>query len=151
MNRLALITAAVAGLTVLTVAPAGAASTPQSANATVTSCSNTGLQAGLATRVCADITGNSVEIYGKVSLAGPPSPGSPAPAPKDLITSVTSEIVGSGSPDTRNSRVIFTATTIKVPGATTTVPCGSTIRGTFAVASFPWTANPVVHEVTISC
>ncbi|MGG8409009.1 hypothetical protein ACM614_21645 [Streptomyces sp. 12297] len=151
MNRLALLTATVAGLTVLAVAPAGAATAPQGATETVTSCGNLGLQAGLATRVCADVTGNTVQIYGKVSLAGPPSPGSPAPAPKDLMTSVTSEILGSGAPVTTNGRVIFTATTIKVPGATSTVPCGSTIRGTFAVASYPWTANPVVHEVTIAC
>ena len=36
-------------------------------------------------------------------------------------------------------------------GAAAIAPCGSTVRATFGVASFPWPAKPVVHEVTIAC
>ncbi|MBW5482176.1 hypothetical protein [Streptomyces bambusae] len=151
MSRLALLAAGVAGLTVLAIAPAGAAAPSPNTTGTVTSCGASGLQAGLATKVCAEITGTTVEIYGKVSLAGPPSPGSPMPAPKQLFTTLSAEVVGVASPETRTKEVLFTSTTLEVRGLTTNVPCGSTVRGTFGVSSYPWAAKPVVHEVTITC
>ncbi|QES46632.1 hypothetical protein DEJ50_00970 [Streptomyces venezuelae] len=134
-----------------TIAPAGAAVQPAGTAETVVSCGNSGLQAGLATRVCAAITGTTVEFYGTVGLAGPPTPGSPAPSPRELMTTLTSEVVGSGAPETQNKRVIFTASTIEVHGLVSNVPCGSTVRGSFGVASFPWTPNPVTHQVTVAC
>ncbi|MFD0268065.1 hypothetical protein ACFVGY_16010 [Streptomyces sp. NPDC127106] len=151
MNRLALLAIGVAGLTALATAPATAAPAAGAATGTVTSCGNSGLQAGLSTRLCADVTGNVVEFYGRVALAGPPSPGSPAPAPKELSTTLSAGVVGGASPDTQDMRVIFTSTTLDVRGPVSTAACGSTVRGTFGVASFPWAARPVVHEVTITC
>ncbi|NXY96670.1 hypothetical protein HYE82_20240 [Streptomyces sp. BR123] len=149
-HRLALLAIGVAGLTALTTAPALAATAP-AATGTVTSCGNSALQAGLATRLCADVTGDTVEFYGRVSLAGPPSSGSPAPAPKELFTTLSAAVAGGTSPETLDRRVIFTSTTIEVRGLVSTAACGSTVRGTFGVASFPWAARPVAHEVTISC
>ncbi|MER5933609.1 hypothetical protein [Streptomyces sp. NPDC002054] len=151
MNRLALIAAGAAGLAVFAIAPAGAAVLPADTTETVTSCGNSGLQAGLTTRVCAEITGTTVEFYGTVGLAGPPSPGSPAPVGRELFTTLSAEVVGSATPDTQARPVIFATSTLQVRGLVSTVPCGSTVRGTFGVASFPWAANPVVHEVTITC
>ncbi|MFD9421022.1 hypothetical protein ACFWC9_41205 [Streptomyces goshikiensis] len=152
MNRLALLFAGIAGLSVFAITPASATTQSADTVATVTSCGHSGLQAGLSTRVCAAVTGNTVEFYGTVGFAGPPSHGSPAPTPKELITTLSAEVVGSGAaPSTQTKSVIFTLSNLEVHGLVTTVPCGSTIRGTFGAASFPRPANPVVHEVTITC
>ncbi|MEV4613281.1 hypothetical protein AB0K43_11865 [Kitasatospora sp. NPDC049258] len=153
MSRLALLAAGVAGLTTLGVAPAVAAPAPQAATtlSTVTTCGNLGYQAGLATKVCAEITGTGVVLYGQVGLAGPPSPGSPAPQPKQLITSLSGEVVGGASLGTANQNVIFTASTIQVRGVGGTVPCGSTVHASFSVASFPWSPNPVTLDVPVAC
>ncbi|MFD8635379.1 hypothetical protein [Streptomyces sp. NPDC059533] len=150
MNRLTLLAAGVAGLTFLTTAPAFTAA-PAAATETVTTCGSSGLQAGLATRACADVTGTTVEFFGRVGLAGPPSPGSPAPEPRQLFTTLSVEVIGSGSPVARELPVIFTASTVEARGQVVTAPCGSTVRASFGVASFPWTAKPVVHEVTLTC
>ncbi|MFD8415950.1 hypothetical protein ACFV2Q_30045 [Streptomyces sp. NPDC059650] len=155
MNRLALLAVGVAGLTALATAPAAAAA-PVTATAgavteTVTSCGNSGLQAGLSTRLCADVTGNTVAFYGLVGLAGPPSSGSPAPAPKQLFTTLSAGVVGGTPSDPQDRQVVFTSTTLEVRGPVTTAACGSTVRGSFGVASFPWAARPVVHEVAITC
>ncbi|KPI14246.1 hypothetical protein OV450_2777 [Actinobacteria bacterium OV450] len=151
MNRLALLAVGVAGLIALAAGPAAA--TPETAaDQTVTTCGNSGLQAGLLTRLCAEVTGNTVQFYGRISLAGPPSPGSPTPATKQLSTTLSIEVVGAGAPPlTQDKPVVFTTTTLEVHGPASTVPCGTTIRGTFGVASFPWAPRPVVHEVTLTC
>ncbi|MEU9132763.1 hypothetical protein AB0D08_32440 [Kitasatospora sp. NPDC048540] len=154
MSRLALIAAGVAGLTTLGVAPATAATAPQAGTAavtTTTTCGYLGYQAGLATKVCADVTGTGVEIYGQVGLAGPPSPGSPAPQPRQLITSLSANLVGGASLGTVNQNVNFTASTIQVHGIPATVPCGSTVHASFSVASFPWSPNPVTLDLPIAC
>ncbi|MEW2418171.1 hypothetical protein AB0953_31380 [Streptomyces sp. NPDC046866] len=156
MNRLALLAVGVAGLTVVAAGPAAAspaAATPAAAaDQTVTTCGNSGLQAGLATRLCAEVIGTAVEFHGRVGLAGPPSPGSPTPAPKELFTTLSVEVVGAGTPPVTQDRpVVFTSTTLEVHGPAITAPCGATVRGTFGVASFPWSARPVVHEVTLTC
>lgn len=151
MNRLALLTVGAASLTAFALTPAHAATPPSNTAETVTSCGNTGLQAGLATKVCAEITGTTVEIYGTIALAGPPSPGSPAPTPKELFTTLSAGVVGGASPGIQTKRVVFSSSTIEVHGLISTVPCGSTVRGTLGVTTYPWTANPVAHEVTITC
>lgn len=152
MNRLALLAASAMGLglALCTITPAAAAP-PADTIETVTSCGTSGLQAGLATRVCAEITGTSVTFYGKVGLAGPPSPGSPLPAVKELLTTLSVEVVGSAAPQTQVRPVLFTGATLEVRAPAGTASCGSTVRGTFGVAAFPRAAGPVVHEVTLTC
>lgn len=151
MNRLALLAASAAGLAVCAITPASAAALPADTTGTVVTCGNSGLQAGLATRVCAEVTGTTVEFYGTVALAGPPSPGSPAPAAKELLTTLSVDAVGDTAPRTQFKSVVFTAAKIEVRGLASTVPCGSTVRATFGVTSFPRPASPVVHEVTLTC
>ncbi|GAA0316049.1 hypothetical protein GCM10010302_63930 [Streptomyces polychromogenes] len=150
MNRLALLATCAAGLALLTATPALAAA-PAAPAETVTSCGGSGLQAGLATRVCAEVTGTTVEFYGTVALAGPPSPGSPAPAPRQLFTTLSVEVVGGGSPVAHDRPVVFTASPVEVRALAASAACGSTLRAAFGVASFPWPARPVVHEVTLTC
>ncbi|MFJ7271395.1 hypothetical protein ACIQV3_32950 [Streptomyces sp. NPDC099050] len=151
MNRLALLAASAMGLVVCTITPAAAAPSADTTE-TVTSCGASGLQAGLATRVCAEVTGTSVTFYGKVALAGPPSPGSPQPVAKELLTTLSVEVVGAAAPQTQVKPVLFTAATIEVRApAAAAATCGSTVRGTFGVAAYPRAASPVVHEVTLTC
>ncbi|MER5486076.1 hypothetical protein ABT024_23105 [Streptomyces sp. NPDC002812] len=150
MNRLALLASTALGLALCTITPAAAAP-PADTIETVTSCGNSGLQAGLATRVCAEITGTTVTFYGKAGLAGPPSPGSPQPAVKELLTTLSVEAVGAAPPRTQVKPVLFAGATLQVRAPAVTAPCGSTVRGTFGVAAFPHAANPVVHEVTLGC
>ncbi|MFD5417235.1 hypothetical protein ACFWJT_04220 [Streptomyces sp. NPDC127069] len=151
MNRLALLAAGASVLTALTAAPAFADTTPATPTETVISCGPSGLQAGLSTRVCAEVTGTTVEFYGTVGLAGPPSPGSPVPEPKQLFTTLSVEVVGDGAPLVRQWSVVFTSSTVEVRGEAASASCGSTVRASFGVASFPWAARPVVHEVTLDC
>ncbi|MGW6948146.1 hypothetical protein [Streptomyces xanthophaeus] len=155
MTRLALLAAGAAGLTVLAITPAHAhadsAVLPGGHSEAVASCGNSRLQAGLTTRLCAEVTGTTVEFYGTVALAGPPSKGSPPPAGRELFTTLTSEVAGGSTPQSQAKTVIFTSANLEVRGLVSTVACGSTVRGTFGVASFPWAANPVTHEVTVTC
>ncbi|MEU1075949.1 MULTISPECIES: hypothetical protein [unclassified Streptomyces] len=152
MKRSSFLTAAVASLslTALTPAIAAAAPTPASATETVVSCGNSGLQSSLSTRLCAEVSGNTVTFVGKVGLAGPPSPGSPAPAPKELTTTFTATVDGAPLPKV-TKYALFNNTNLDVPGLSANVACGSTIRATFGVASYPWTARPVSHELTLTC
>ncbi|MFF1410909.1 hypothetical protein ACFVX6_14150 [Streptomyces sp. NPDC058289] len=150
MNRLALLAATAMGLTLCTITPAAAAPSADPIE-TVASCGNSGLQAGLATRVCAEVTGTTITFYGKVGLAGPPSPGNAQPAAKELLTTLSVEVVGAAPPQTQVKPLLFTGATLEVRAAAGTAPCGSTVRGTFGVAAFPRAAAPVVHEVTLTC
>ncbi|MFG2147337.1 hypothetical protein ACGFRG_24595 [Streptomyces sp. NPDC048696] len=150
MKRSTFLTSAVASLSLAALTPALAVAAPASAAETVASCGNSALQSGLSTRLCAEVTGNTVAFVGKVSLAGPPSPGSPAPAPKELTTTFTATVDGTPLPNV-TKYAHFTNTNLNVAGLSANVACGSTIRATFGVASFPWTARPVSHEVTITC
>ncbi|MFJ6941047.1 hypothetical protein [Streptomyces sp. NPDC101132] len=151
-TRLTALATGVAGLTALTLTPAQAVTPPAAATETVVTCGPSGLQAGLSTRLCAEVTGTTVEFYGTVGLAGPPSPGSPAPAPKELLTTLSAQVVGSTTPpDTRYRQVVFLTAPLEVRGLGGEYPCGSTVRGTFGVASYPRSASPVAHEVTLTC
>ncbi|MFD9303337.1 hypothetical protein ACFWCB_11890 [Streptomyces sp. NPDC060048] len=151
MKRLALLAASAASLAAYAITPAHAAALQADTIGTVTSCGDSRLQAGLATRVCAEITGTTVEIYGTVGLAGPPSPGSPLPAAQELFTTLSAEVVGAAAPQTQVKPVVFTSANLEVRGLVGTATCGSTVRGTFGVTTFPWAANPVVHELAITC
>ncbi|GGP82706.1 hypothetical protein [Streptomyces melanogenes] len=150
MKRSTFLTATVASLSLAALTPAIAVAAPASATETVVSCGNSGLQSALSTRLCAEITGNTVAFVGKVGLAGPPSPGSPAPTPKELTTTFTATVDGAPLPNVTKF-ALFNNTNLNVAGLSANVACGSTIRATFGVTSYPWAARPVSHEVTVIC
>ncbi|MFD9488465.1 hypothetical protein [Streptomyces sp. NPDC059991] len=150
MKRSMFLTAAVASLSLAALTPAIAVAAPANATETVVSCGNSGLQSGLSTRLCAEVTGNTVAFVGKIGLAGPPSPGSPAPTPKELTTTFTATVDGTPLPNATKI-ALFNNTNLDAPGLSANVACGSTIRATFGVTSYPWTARPVSHEVTVTC
>ncbi|MCG6497903.1 hypothetical protein [Kitasatospora sp. A2-31] len=150
MNRIALIAAGVAGAATLLAAPQAGAATA-TATATTVTCGSSGLQAGLSTKVCAEITGDQVQLYGQISLAGPPSPGSPAPQPQELITGLSGQVVGGASLGSVNGYTQFTASTVQVRGVGGTVACGSTVHASFSVAKFPWNPAPVTLDVVVPC
>ncbi|MFJ9696026.1 hypothetical protein [Kitasatospora sp. NPDC101183] len=155
MNRLARFAIGTAGAAALLAAPASAfaaqAGPATTTGTTVTTCSY-GLQSGLATYACTDVTGDSVAVYGKVALAGPPSPGTPwPPAPKELFTTLSAEVAGGSSLGSVNGHGVFQISTLRFDGFTSTVPCGSTVNATFSVTSYGWGPSPVTVSVPVNC
>ncbi|GAA3008707.1 hypothetical protein ACFVUY_24405 [Kitasatospora sp. NPDC058063] len=153
MNRIARIAAGAVGAAALLSAPVPAfAAAPAVATTTVTTCGSYSLQAGLATYACADVTGDGVAIYGKIGLAGPPSPGTPwPPAPKELVTHLSANVTGGASLGTVNGRTVFQVSTVRVDGISTTVPCGSTVHVSFDVEGF-WSGQvPATVDVPVVC
>ncbi|MFI9331413.1 hypothetical protein ACIGZJ_28240 [Kitasatospora sp. NPDC052868] len=150
MNRIALIAAGAAGAAALLAVPVEAGAATTTATTTVT-CGASGLQAGLMTKVCAEVTGDSVQLYGQISLAGPPSPGTPWPQTQELLTGLSGQVVGGASLGSVSGRTLFTASTVRVNGVGGTVPCGSTVHGSFSVATYPWGPVPVTVDVPVVC
>ncbi|BFV59578.1 hypothetical protein KCMC57_up46820 [Kitasatospora sp. CMC57] len=143
MFRKLLVAAGVVGLAL--------AATPASATTTTTvTCGASGLQSGLQTKVCAEITGDQVALYGQIALAGPPSPGTVI-QPQELTVNLTGQILGGASLGTVQGYRTFTASTIQVRGVGGTVPCGSTVQASFSVASYPWYNTPVTLSLPIAC
>ncbi|MET8544982.1 hypothetical protein ABZW03_30715 [Kitasatospora sp. NPDC004799] len=143
-----------AGAVALLAAPVpafAAAPTAATTTATVTTCGSSSLQAGLATYACVDVTGDSVAVYGKIGLAGPISPGSPWPEPKELVTHLSANVAGGASLGTVNGRTVFQVSTVRVDGISATVPCGSTVHVSFDVEGF-WSAQvPATVDVPVVC
>ncbi|CAN3984983.1 hypothetical protein [Kitasatospora purpeofusca] len=154
MNRLTLTAAGIVGAAALLAVPAeanAAQTTTTGIIGTTTTCGASGLQAGLSTRVCAEITGDSVQLYGQISLAGPPSPGTPWPQTVELITGLSGQVVGGASLGSVSGYTRFTASTVQVRGVGGTVPCGSTVHGSFSAATYPWGPVPVTVDVVVPC
>ncbi|MGW1177352.1 hypothetical protein ACWD4P_27005 [Kitasatospora sp. NPDC002543] len=148
MNRITRIAVGAAGAAALLTAPVPTfAAATGTDTATATTCKYS-LQAGLATYACADVTGSSIVIYGKIGLAGPPD----GPVSwQTLYTDLSAEVVGGNSLGSVSGSTPFHSTGIRVDGFTATAPCGSTVRATFTVqGSGPWGTRPVV-EVPVTC
>ncbi|KDN87409.1 hypothetical protein [Kitasatospora cheerisanensis] len=150
MNRITRLAVAAAGAAALLTAPvpAFAAATGADTVATTTTTCKYSLQAGLATYACADVTGDSVVIYGKIGLAGPPD----GPVGwQTLYTNLSAEVVGGASLGSVSGTVPFHSTGVRVEGFTATVACGSTVRVTFSVqGSGPFGTRPVL-DVPVTC
>ncbi|WP_104819861.1 hypothetical protein [Kitasatospora sp. MMS16-BH015] len=152
MSRLALTTAGAIGLALIAAAPAVAApATATTTATTVTTCSYSGLQSGLSTKVCADITGNNVVLWGQIGLAGPPSPGTVL-QPQQLWTVLDGSVVNGQSLGTSSKWVNFFASTTRVDGVSGTVACGSTVHASFSVdGPQGWGPRPVYLDVPVNC
>ncbi|MFI0976381.1 hypothetical protein ACH4SP_05045 [Streptomyces sp. NPDC021093] len=149
MSRIALLATAAVGLALFGAAPATAAHAPTTTATTVT-CGPSALRVGLSTKVCAEVTGNSVQLYGQLSLAGPPSPGSTLPV-KDLTTTLTGNVIGGTSLGHLVQPVRFQATTTQVHGVGATVTCGSTVHAEFTPSAFGYPSSPVTLDVPVTC
>lgn len=101
--------------------------------------------------MCAEITGDSVQLYGQISLAGPPSPGGPWPQTVELITGLSGQVVGGASLGSISGYTRFTASTVQVRGVGGTVPCGSIVHGSFSASAYPWGPVPVTVDVVVPC
>ncbi|MFD5461924.1 hypothetical protein ACFWIQ_03720 [Kitasatospora sp. NPDC127059] len=151
MNRITRIAAGTVGAVALLGAPVPALAAGQ-ATATVTTCGWSGLQAGLSTRVCADVTGDGVVLYGQIGLAGPPSPGTPwPPAPQDLITRLSADVVGVGPLAAVSGHTEFLVSTVRVNGISTVAPCGSVVHASFSVEGSLRGPAPVTVDVPVGC
>lgn len=144
MSRIALLATAAVGLTLFGAAPATAAHAPTTTATTVT-CGPSALRVGLSTKVCAEVTGNSVQLYGQISLSGPPSPGSTLPV-KDLTTTLTGTSLGHLVQPVR-----FQAATTQVRGVGGTVPCGSTVHAEFTSSALGYPSSLVTLDVPVTC
>ncbi|MEU6968873.1 hypothetical protein AB0A71_14225 [Kitasatospora aureofaciens] len=153
MNPFSRIAAAATGAAALLATPVPAlADAPQPPAATTTTCGWSGQQAGLSTKVCAEVTGDRVVVYGQIGLAGPPSPGTPwPPAPQELITGLSAETVGGGSLGAVSGRTVFTVSTVRVDGMVATVPCGSVLHASFAVSGAYRGPVPVTLALPVNC
>ncbi|GAA1335008.1 hypothetical protein GCM10009647_076980 [Streptomyces sanglieri] len=149
MSRIALLATAAVGLALFGAAPATAAHTPTTTATTVT-CGPSALRVGLSTKVCAEVTGNSVQLYGQINLAGPPSPGSTLPV-KDLTMTLTGNAVGGTSLGHLVQPVRFQAATTQVRGVGGTVPCGSTVHAEFTSSALGHPSSPVTLDVPVTC
>ncbi|MFD8595981.1 hypothetical protein ACFV1L_13340 [Kitasatospora sp. NPDC059646] len=150
MNRITRIAVGAAGAAALLTAPVpafAAATGTDTGAATVTTCKYS-LQAGLATYACADVTGSSLVVYGRIGLAGPPD----GPVSwQTLYTDLSAEVVGGDSLGSVSGSTAFHSTSVRVNGFTATAPCGSTVRVTFTVqGSGPLGTRPVA-EVPVAC
>ncbi|MQS17741.1 hypothetical protein F7Q99_37530 [Streptomyces kaniharaensis] len=153
MNRTALAVAAAAALLAApaTAVAAPVAAAPAAATKTTT-CGASGLQAGLMTKVCADVTGDDVQLWGQISLAGPPSPGTPwPPRPEELITSLSADVVGGNALGAVRGGTVFTVSAVRVGGVGGKVACGSTVHASFSVSSFSRFSAPVTVDVPVVC
>ncbi|MER5639042.1 hypothetical protein ABT095_19005 [Kitasatospora sp. NPDC002227] len=147
MKRLALVAAGALGLAVLATGPASADTTT-----TVTTCGAGGLQSGLWTKACVDITGTSVVAWGQIGLAGPPSPGSPELQWQQLYTSLDASVVGGASLGSSNQWTNFKASTVRVDGVSGTAACGSTVHVNFTVnGPNGWGPRTVTADVPVNC
>ncbi|MEU9079732.1 hypothetical protein [Kitasatospora sp. NPDC048538] len=155
MNRITRIAVGAAGAVALLGAPVPALAAPAAAaadTATVTTCGYSGLQAGLSTKVCADVTGDGVVIYGKIGLAGPPTPDTPwPPKPQELLTTLSAEVVGGAQLGSVHGRAVFTGGALRVDGIAATAPCGSTVHATFGVEAIWRGPAPVTVDVPVVC
>ncbi|MGC0317243.1 hypothetical protein [Kitasatospora acidiphila] len=173
MSRSLLLAVGAASLALLGAAPAQAATahpatvSPAAAGQPVCA---TGMQSGLATTVCATVSGDSVSVTGQIALAGPPSdpagagptgPGPTGPGPsgpgsgglpvQQLDTRLAADVAGGANLDALPQSVPFTASTVVLGPLDTTAPCGSTVHASLAVSSYPWAAAPVTVDVPVAC
>ncbi|MDH6577774.1 hypothetical protein [Kitasatospora sp. MAP5-34] len=130
------------GIALVGAVPAGAATVPTT---TSTTCGNYGLQAGLATKLCATVTDGTVQLTGQLGLAGP------SPLQEDVVVTLSGNVVGGGTLGTVQQSLHFQSQTLQVGGVGGTVPCGSTVHGSFSVASFGRFNTPVTIDVPVNC
>ncbi|MCX4679054.1 hypothetical protein OG413_42860 [Streptomyces sp. NBC_01433] len=149
MSRIALLATAAVGLALFGAAPATAVHAPTTTATTVT-CGPSALRVGLSTKVCAEVTGNSVQLNGQIGLSGPPSPGSTLPV-KNLTTTLTGNAVGGTSLGHLVQPVRFQAATTRVRGVGGIVPCGSTVHAEFTSSALGHPSSPVTLDVPVTC
>ncbi|WP_035791633.1 hypothetical protein [Kitasatospora mediocidica] len=154
MIRLTLLALGTAGVALLGTTPASADTLPPPSGGTTVTCGTSALQSGLLTQVCAERTGTFVQLYGQISLAGPPSPpspGSPAPLPPQLQATLTGSVVSGYSLGTVQQYVLFANQTVQVRGVNATIACGSTVHASFSVTAYPWPPAPVTLDLPTEC
>ncbi|MCC9306217.1 hypothetical protein LN042_03680 [Kitasatospora sp. RB6PN24] len=158
MSRSLLLAAGAASLALLGVAPQAAVAQPVTVRSAADAqpvCAG-GLQAGLATTVCATVSGDTVSVTGQIALAGPPSDPTGTgtgggPQPRLLDVQLAADAVGGANLATAAQSVPFTASTVALTPLDTSAPCGSTVHASLAVSAYPWAPAPVAVNVPVAC
>ncbi|MFD0273524.1 hypothetical protein ACFVHB_06340 [Kitasatospora sp. NPDC127111] len=150
MNRTALTLAALAALALPLAATPAAEAAPASAGPAVATSSATtgcGPSVRMITRlntVCVTVDGSSVRVYG-VSTQLVTGPG------RDYIFKVSASVVDGASLGTESGSAFFGAGTAYVGGPSAVVPCGSTVRASFALTDFGTPPPTSVVDVVVGC
>ncbi|MFE9428592.1 hypothetical protein ACFYNO_37255 [Kitasatospora sp. NPDC006697] len=144
MSRALLLAVGAAGLALVGVAPAQAASTAQAA--ATTTCGSPAIGNSLQARVCATVDGGTVSFTGTVAPAGVP-----APTGLQLTGLLSAQVDGGASLGSLSQNAVFNGTTLQFGPLTATAPCGSTVQATFDVYSYGWGIRPVTVDVPVAC
>ncbi|WP_406193908.1 hypothetical protein OH807_03920 [Kitasatospora sp. NBC_01560] len=94
--------------------------------------------------VCVTVDADSVRVYGVSSLLV-------AGSGRSYIYKVSADVVGGASLGTDSGSAYFGSGTAYVGGPSGVVPCGSTVRASFALTDFGTPPPTSVVEVAVTC
>ncbi|KDQ65617.1 hypothetical protein AB0K62_27610 [Streptomyces halstedii] len=144
MRSLATVAVAAATLATLATGQEAVAAPTGPAGAVVT-CGTPGAPGILLTRACVEVTGNQVRFYG---VAATTNSGW---QPQQVGFTVSGTVVGGAPIAPINPTVLVQAGTTSVGSIVTTVPCGSTVTGSFSVNQWGWPPSTATVSAVVSC
>ncbi|MFE9828957.1 hypothetical protein ACFYPK_09945 [Streptomyces halstedii] len=144
MRSLATVAVAAATLATLATGQEAVAAPTGPAGAVVT-CGTPGAPGILLTRACVEVTGNQVRFYG---VAATTNSGW---QPQQVGFTVSGTVVGGAPIAPINPTVLVQAGTTSVGSIVTTVPCGSTVTGSFSVDQWGWPPSTATVSAVVSC
>ncbi|MEV3951282.1 hypothetical protein AB0K57_27120 [Streptomyces halstedii] len=144
MKSLATVAVAAATLATLATGQEAVAAPTGSAGAVIT-CGTPGAPGTLLTRACVEVTGNQVRFYG---VAATTNSGW---QPQQVGFTVSGTVVGGAPIAPINPTVLVQAGTTSVGSIVTTVPCGSTVTGSFSVNQWGWPPSTATVSAVVSC
>ncbi|MEV7479623.1 hypothetical protein [Streptomyces halstedii] len=144
MKSLATVAVAAATLATLATGQEAVAAPTGPASAVVT-CGTPGAPGILLTRACVEVTGNQVRFYG---VAATTNSGW---QPQQVGFTVSGTVVGGPPIAPINPTVLVQAGTTSVGSIVTTVPCGSTVTGSFSVNQWGWPPSTATVSAVVSC
>ncbi|MEU8736366.1 MULTISPECIES: hypothetical protein [Streptomyces] len=144
MKSLATVAVAAATLATLATGQEAVAAPTGPAGAVVT-CGTPGAPGILLTRACVEVTGNQVRFYG---VAATTNSGW---QPQQVGFTVSGTVVGGAPIAPINPTVLVQAGTTSVGSIVTTVPCGSTVTGSFSVNQWGWPPSTATVSAVVSC
>lgn len=140
-----LATVAVAAATLATLATGQEAVAAPTGPAGAVTCGTPGAPGILLTRACVEVTGSQVRFYG---VAATTNSGW---QPQQVGFTVSGTVVGGAPIAPINPTVLVQAGTTSVGSIVTTVPCGSTVTGSFSVNQWGWPPSTATVSAVVSC
>lgn len=147
MKSLAAVAVAAATLAALATGQEAVAAptAPTGSAGPVITCGTPGAPGILLTRACVEVTGNQVRFYG---VAATTNSGW---QPQQVGFTVSGTVVGGAPIAPINPTVLVQAGATSVGSIVTTVPCGSTVTGSFSVNQWGWPPSTATVSAVVSC